>query len=79
MASQNGSEIVREYQDRRISDSKAGLPGLDALMADARRRKFSLVLVAAFAESQPGYARLQRMIWAALANWRAAVNCARAL
>jgi DNA invertase Pin-like site-specific DNA recombinase len=48
MASQNGSEIVREYEDRRISDSKAGRPGLDALMADARRRKFSLVLVAAF-------------------------------
>lgn len=48
LAEQRGLEIVREYVDRGISGLKARRPGLDALMADARQRKFNVVLVAAF-------------------------------
>jgi DNA invertase Pin-like site-specific DNA recombinase len=48
LAAQRGFEIVREYEDRGISGTKARRPGLDALMADARKKKFSIVLVAAF-------------------------------
>jgi len=48
LAAQRGFEVVREYCDRGISGSKAKRPGLDALMADARRGEFSVVLVAAF-------------------------------
>jgi DNA invertase Pin-like site-specific DNA recombinase len=47
MAKQRGFEIVQEYSDV-ISRAKSKRPGLDALMADARRRKFDVVLVAAF-------------------------------
>jgi DNA invertase Pin-like site-specific DNA recombinase len=48
LAAHRGYEIVHEYEDRGISGTKARRPGLDALMADARRKKFSVVLVAAF-------------------------------
>jgi DNA invertase Pin-like site-specific DNA recombinase len=48
MAAKRGFEVVYEYEDRGVSVSKARRPGLDALMADARKRKFSVVLVAAF-------------------------------
>ena len=48
LAAQRGLEIVTEYADRGISGTKARRPGLDAMMADARRKKFSIVLVAAF-------------------------------
>jgi DNA invertase Pin-like site-specific DNA recombinase len=48
LAAQRGYEVVHEYEDRGISGTKARRPGLDALMADARRKKFSIVLVAAF-------------------------------
>jgi DNA invertase Pin-like site-specific DNA recombinase len=48
LAAARGFEIVQEYSDRGFSGSKARRPGLDALMADARRRKFNIVLVAAF-------------------------------
>jgi DNA invertase Pin-like site-specific DNA recombinase len=48
LAAQRGFEVVREYTDRGISGSKAKRPGLDAMMADARRGEFSVVLVAAF-------------------------------
>jgi DNA invertase Pin-like site-specific DNA recombinase len=48
LAAKRGYEIVGEYSDRGISGTKARRPGLDALMADARRRKFDLVFVAAF-------------------------------
>lgn len=44
---QIGSKLVRN-QDCGVSGTKARRPGLDSLMADARRRKFSIVLVAAF-------------------------------
>jgi DNA invertase Pin-like site-specific DNA recombinase len=48
LAAQRGFQIVREYCDRGVSGSKARRPGLDALMADARRGEFSVLLVAAF-------------------------------
>jgi DNA invertase Pin-like site-specific DNA recombinase len=48
LAAQRGYEIVHEYEDRGISGTKARRPGLDALMADVHRKKFSVVLVAAF-------------------------------
>jgi DNA invertase Pin-like site-specific DNA recombinase len=48
LAEQRGFQIVKEYTDKGISGLKARRPGLDALMADARQRKFSIVLVAAF-------------------------------
>jgi len=47
LAAQRGFEIVGEYADR-ISGAKAKRPGLDQLLADARRGKFDVVLVAAF-------------------------------
>jgi len=47
LAKQRGCEIVHEYTDI-ISGSKAKRPGLDQLMADARRHRFDIVLVAAF-------------------------------
>ncbi len=46
-AKQRGLEIVREYTDT-ISGAKTKRPGLDQLMADARRNRFDVVLVAAF-------------------------------
>jgi DNA invertase Pin-like site-specific DNA recombinase len=48
LAAQRGFEVSREYCDRGISGTKARRPGLDAMMADARRREFSVVMVAAF-------------------------------
>jgi DNA invertase Pin-like site-specific DNA recombinase len=48
LASRRGFEVVQEYEDRGVSGTKARRLGLDALMADARRKKFSVVLVAAF-------------------------------
>jgi DNA invertase Pin-like site-specific DNA recombinase len=47
MARLRGYEIVQEYTDV-ISGAKAKRPGLDQLMADARRHRFDVVLVAAF-------------------------------
>ncbi|HXX17940.1 MAG TPA: recombinase family protein [Candidatus Acidoferrum sp.] len=48
LAAQRGFEVVHEYCDRGISGNKTKRPGLDAMMADARRGEFSVVLVAAF-------------------------------
>jgi DNA invertase Pin-like site-specific DNA recombinase len=48
LAAQRGFEVVHEYEDRGVCGKKARRPGLDALMSDARRKKFSVVLVAAF-------------------------------
>jgi DNA invertase Pin-like site-specific DNA recombinase len=39
---------MHEYEDRGVCGKKARRPGLDALMADGRRKKFSVVLVTAF-------------------------------
>jgi len=47
LAARRGYEVVHEYMDVG-SGSKARRAGLDALLADAHRRKFSIVLVAAF-------------------------------
>ena len=47
LAAQRGFEIVQEYTDR-ISGVKAKRPGLDELMADARRGKFDVLLIWAF-------------------------------
>jgi len=44
MAVQRGFEIVQEFTDR-ISGVKAKRPGLDAMMTDARRGRFDVVLV----------------------------------
>jgi DNA invertase Pin-like site-specific DNA recombinase len=44
LAKQRGFEIVHEYCDR-ISGAKAKRPGLDQLLADARRGQFDVVLV----------------------------------
>jgi DNA invertase Pin-like site-specific DNA recombinase len=46
MAEQRGYEIVQEHRDI-ISGSRAKRPGLDQLLADARRHRFDIVLVAA--------------------------------
>jgi len=47
MAKQRGHEVVHEYTDT-ISGTKSKRPGLDQLLADARRNRFDCVLVAAF-------------------------------
>lgn len=48
MAARRGFDIVQEYTDVGVSGSKARRGGLDALLGDAHRRRFSIVLVAAF-------------------------------
>jgi DNA invertase Pin-like site-specific DNA recombinase len=48
LAAQRDFAVVHEYCDRGVSGSKARRSGLDAMMADARRGEFSVVLVAAF-------------------------------
>ena len=47
LADQRGYEIVREYRDT-ISGAKSKRPGLDEMMADARRGRFDVVVVWAF-------------------------------
>ncbi len=47
-AQQRGYEVVAEYTDVGVSGTKARRPGLDAMLKDARKRKFNVVLVAAF-------------------------------
>jgi len=44
MAQQRGYQIVEEYTDT-ISGARARRPGLDALLRDARRNRFDVVLV----------------------------------
>jgi DNA invertase Pin-like site-specific DNA recombinase len=44
MAAQRGYQIVQEYTDK-ISGAKARRPGLDQMMADARRGQFDVVVV----------------------------------
>jgi DNA invertase Pin-like site-specific DNA recombinase len=48
LAAQRGFEVSREYCDRGVSGSKSKRPGLDAMMADARRGEFNCLLVLAF-------------------------------
>jgi DNA invertase Pin-like site-specific DNA recombinase len=40
LAAQRGLEVVQEYRDSGVSGKRARRPGLDALIADARRKKF---------------------------------------
>jgi DNA invertase Pin-like site-specific DNA recombinase len=47
LAAQRGFDIVNEYTDK-ISGAKAKRPGLDQLLANARRGKFDVVMVWAF-------------------------------
>jgi len=47
LAAQRGFHVVQEYTDK-ISGAKAKRPGLDQLLADARRGKFDIVIVWAF-------------------------------
>ena len=47
LAGQRGLEIVEEYTDR-FSGVKARRPGLDQLLADARRGRFQVVRIWAF-------------------------------
>jgi DNA invertase Pin-like site-specific DNA recombinase len=47
MAAQRGYQIQHEYRDI-ISGAKARRPGLDQLLADARKHRFDVVLVWAF-------------------------------
>ena len=48
LATKRGFEVVKEYQDCGVSGRRARRPGLDALIADARQKKYSVVLVAGF-------------------------------
>lgn len=48
LAAKRGLEVVKEYHDCGVSGRRARRPGLDSLFADARQRRFSVVLVAAF-------------------------------
>jgi DNA invertase Pin-like site-specific DNA recombinase len=45
LAEQRGLEVVKEYVDHGISGARTKRPALDELLADARRRRFDLVLV----------------------------------
>jgi DNA invertase Pin-like site-specific DNA recombinase len=47
-AEQRGFEVAAEYTDVGVSGSKARRPGLDAMLKDAGKKKFSVVIVAAF-------------------------------
>ena len=47
LAAQRNFEIVNEYTDK-ISGAKAKRPGLDQLLADARRHKFDILLIWSF-------------------------------
>jgi DNA invertase Pin-like site-specific DNA recombinase len=47
LAAQRGSQVVAEYTDHGVSGAKARRR-LDALMADARKHRFSVVIVAGF-------------------------------
>lgn len=47
-AEQRGFEVVSEYTDVGVSGSKARRPGLDAMLRDAGKKKFNVVIVAAF-------------------------------
>jgi len=44
LAAQRGYQVVQEFTDR-ISGAKARRPGLDQMMADARRGRFDVVMV----------------------------------
>ena len=45
LASQRGLEVVKVYTDHGISGTRARRPGLDEMLADARRARFDVLLV----------------------------------
>lgn len=45
LAEQRGLEVIKEYVDHGISGARSRRPALDELLADARRRRFDLVMV----------------------------------
>lgn len=45
LAEQRGLEIVHEYVDHGVSGARTRRPALDQLLADARRRRFDMVMV----------------------------------
>lgn len=45
LASRRGFQIVREYVDKGVSGARGSRPGLNDLLADARRRRFDAILV----------------------------------
>ena len=45
LAQQRGLDIIKEYVDHGISGARSKRPALDELLADARRRRFDLVIV----------------------------------
>ena len=45
LAQQRGFEIFREYVDHGVSGTRTRRPGLDAMMADASRGRFQVVMV----------------------------------
>jgi DNA invertase Pin-like site-specific DNA recombinase len=49
MAAQQGFEIVNEYTDK-ISGAKARRPAWDSLLADARGRKFDVIMVGSLSD-----------------------------
>lgn len=44
-AAQRGFEVVAEFTDVGISGSKSRRPGLDAMLRDARKRKFTVLIL----------------------------------
>ena len=48
LAEQRGFEVACEYTDVGVSGSKARRPGLDAMLRDGRKSKFSILLVSSF-------------------------------
>ncbi len=62
-----GWEIVAEYTDEGVSGKQESRPGLDRLMADARRRRFDCVLVYRYDR----FARSLRQLVNALAEFDA--------
>src|SRR5690242_6092370 len=45
LASQRGFAIVKRYVDHGVSGTRARRPGLDEMLADARRARFNVLLV----------------------------------
>ena len=65
LAKQRRFEIVHEYTDA-ISGAKSKRRGLDQLLADARRNRFDVVLVAAF----------DRVARTCATSWKCSMNSA---
>lgn len=60
-------QVYKEYVDQGVSGSKTSRPALDALMGDARKRRFDLVIVWRFDR----FARSTRHLTLALEEFRA--------